>query len=333
MLGSWAADRDLRWSIVKPMNPSSIEATHLHSDIEEFLTWLLAERGRSANTLEAYRGDLLEYRAWLNGIGRDVHEALPRDVDTYARHLSERGLASSTIARKMTSVRSLHKFQFVEGRRSRDVSADFEGIKVPSGIPKPLTEDEVEKLLGSVTGDDPIALRDRSLLEFLYATGARISEVCGLDLADIDHDSGLVRLYGKGAKERIVPLGHMARRTLRIWLDSGREHLVPTHWRNRKDSTAVFLDKRGSRLGRQAAWAIVTRRGDRVGLSGHLSPHVLRHSCATHMLDHGADLRIVQEMLGHASISTTQVYTKVSQEHLLDEYRRSHPRSHVSRRS
>lgn len=318
---------------MKPKNRSSIEAAPLHSDVEEFLTWLLAERGRSANTLEAYRGDLQEYRTWLHGIGRDVDVALPRDVDTYAQHLSERGLASSTIARKMTSVRSLHRFQFVEGRRQRDVSADFEGIKVPSGIPKPLTEDEVEKLLASVTGDDPVALRDRALLEFLYATGARISEVCGLDLADVDHDSGMVRLYGKGSKERIVPLGHMARRALRIWLDNGREHLIPVRWRNRGDSTAVFIDKRGGRLGRQAAWAIVMRRGDRVGLSGHLSPHVLRHSCATHMLDHGADLRIVQEMLGHASISTTQVYTKVSQEHLLDEYRRSHPRSQVSRRS
>ena len=319
--------------LVRPKNRSSIEATPLHSDIVEFLTWLLAERGRSANTLEAYRGDLHEYRTWLTGIGRDVDDALPGDVDSYARHLSERSLASSTIARKMTSVRSLHKFQFVEGRRTKDISADFEGVKVPSGIPKPLTENEVERLLGSVTGDDPIALRDRALLEFLYATGARISEVCGLDLADIDHDSGLVRLYGKGAKERIVPLGHMARRTLRVWLDIGRESLTPTHWRNRNDSTAVFIDKRGGRLGRQAAWAIVMRRGDQIGLRNHLSPHVLRHSCATHMLDHGADLRIVQEMLGHASISTTQVYTKVSQEHLLEEYRQSHPRSQVSRRS
>lgn len=318
---------------MKPKTRSSIEGTPRHPDIDEFLAWLLAERGRSANTLDAYRGDLHEYRTWLQGIGRDVDVALSRDVDTYAKHLVERGLASSTVARKMTSVRSLHKFQFVEGRRPRDISADFEGIKVPSGIPKPLTEDDVEKLLGSVLGDDPIALRDRALLEFLYATGARISEVCGLDLADIDHESGLVRLFGKGSKERIVPLGHMARRTLRIWLDNGREHLVPIHWRNRNDSTAVFIDKRGGRLGRQAAWAIVMRRGERVGLRGHLSPHVLRHSCATHMLDHGADLRIVQEMLGHASISTTQVYTKVSQEHLLEEYRRSHPRSHVSRRS
>lgn len=318
---------------MKPKTRSSIEGTPHHPDIDEFLAWLLAERGRSANTLDAYRGDLHEYRTWLQGIGRDVDVALSRDVDTYAKHLVERGLASSTVARKMTSVRSLHKFQFVEGRRPRDISADFEGIKVPSGIPKPLTEDDVEKLLGSVLGDDPIALRDRALLEFLYATGARISEVCGLDLADIDHESGLVRLFGKGSKERIVPLGHMARRTLRIWLDNGREHLVPIHWRNRNDSTAVFIDKRGGRLGRQAAWAIVMRRGERVGLRGHLSPHVLRHSCATHMLDHGADLRIVQEMLGHASISTTQVYTKVSQEHLLEEYRRSHPRSHVSRRS
>lgn len=305
----------------------------MHRDVEEFLSWLLAERGRSANTLEAYRNDLHAYVQWLEQQGLDVESVRFQHIDSYARFLFERSLAASTIARKMTAIRSLHRFQFTEGRRPDDPSADFEGVKVPSGLPKPLTEQEVEQLIGSVTGDDPIALRDRALLEFLYATGARISEVCGLDLGDIDSDSSLVRLFGKGAKERIVPLGFMARRSLSVWLEEGRPHLVPTTWRNRDDASAIFLDKRGSRLKRQAAWAIVSRHGGKVGLTERLSPHVLRHSCATHMLDHGADLRIVQEMLGHASISTTQVYTKVSQEHLLEEYRRSHPRSQVSRRT
>lgn len=304
-----------------------------HPDVEEFLTWLLAERGRSANTLHAYRGDLEDYQQWLGRRARDVGTARPDDVESFSRALVERGLAPSTIARKMTAVRSLHRFQFVEGRRPGDVAADFEGVRVPSGIPKPLSEDEVVRLIGSVTGDDPIALRDRALIECLYATGARISELCGLNLSDLDLEAGLVRLYGKGEKERVVPLGTLAQRALRIWLDEGRHGLVPVRWRHRDDAVAVFIDRRGSRLKRQAAWAIVARHGSRVGLAGRLSPHVLRHSCATHMLDHGADLRIVQEMLGHASISTTQVYTRVSQERLVEEYRRSHPRSQVSRRT
>jgi integrase/recombinase XerD len=167
----------------------------------------------------------------------------------------------------------------------------------------------------------------------LYATGARISEVCGLSIGDLDLDAGLARLYGKGAKERLVPVGSCARRALDDWLRVGRPDLEPTRWKKRGDAEAVFLDRRGGRLSRQAAWAVVVRHGERAGLRTHLSPHVLRHSCATHMLDHGADLRIVQEMLGHASISTTQVYTKVSQERLFEQYGRAHPRASVERGS
>lgn len=307
--------------------------TGLHEDVADFLTWLVAERGRSVHTLKAYRGDLLDYRTWLQCRSRDVDSAQTSDVESYVETLRQRDLALATVARKMAAIRQLHRFQFVEGKRAEDPSADFEGVRVPSGIPKPLTEDEAERLIASVTGDDPISLRDRSLLEFLYATGARISEACGLDIADVDQEASLVRLFGKGAKERIVPLGNMAMRAMRIWLDHGRPSMTPSTWKQRSDATAIFIDSRGARLKRQAAWAIVARHGKKVGLAEKLSPHVLRHSCATHMLDHGADLRVVQEMLGHASISTTQVYTKVSQEKLLAEYRSSHPRAGVSRGS
>ena len=307
--------------------------TGLHEDVADFLTWLVAERGRSVHTLKAYRGDLLDYRTWLQCRSRDVDSAQTSDVESYVETLRQRDLAPATVARKMAAIRQLHRFQFVEGKRAEDPSADFEGVRVPSGIPKPLTEDEAERLIASVTGDDPISLRDRSLLEFLYATGARISEACGLDIADVDQEASLVRLFGKGAKERIVPLGNMAMRAMRIWLDHGRPSMTPSTWKQRSDATAIFIDSRGARLKRQAAWAIVARHGKKVGLAEKLSPHVLRHSCATHMLDHGADLRVVQEMLGHASISTTQVYTKVSQEKLLAEYRSSHPRAGVSRGS
>jgi integrase/recombinase XerD len=176
-------------------------------------------------------------------------------------------------------------------------------------------------------GEDPVSLRDRALLEFLYATGARISEACGLSLHDLDRDERVVRLFGKGSKERVVPFGRSAAAAMDEWLARGRPHMEPARWQRRGDQQAVFLNRRGGRLSRQAAWSVVRLYGERTGLADRLSPHVLRHSCATHLLDRGADLRIVQEMLGHASISTTQVYTKVSQERLWQVYRQAHPRA------
>jgi integrase/recombinase XerD len=166
------------------------------------------------------------------------------------------------------------------------------------------------------------------MLELLYATGARISEVVGLSVGDIDFDESLVRLFGKGSKERIVPYGSAAGAALDEWFSpSGRAEMVPARWKRRDDAEAVFLNQRGGRLSRQGAWLVINKYGELAGIRDHLSPHVLRHSCATHLLDHGADLRIVQEMLGHASISTTQVYTKVSQERLWEVYRSAHPRA------
>jgi integrase/recombinase XerD len=302
-------------------------------EVEEFLGWLAAERGRSINTLSAYRRDLTTYCDWLMARGTDVHRVTPSDIDRFVNDRRESGAAASSVARLMAAVRTFHRFMVAEDRRSDDPSADFEGVKVPAGIPKPLSEDEVESLIAAVSGDDAVALRDRALLELLYATGARISEVCALSLGDIDLESGMVRLYGKGSKERLVPVGSHAREAVHRWLTEGRDDLSPVRWARRGDADAVFLNNRGGRLGRQAAYAVVVRHGERAGLTSHLSPHVLRHSCATHMLDHGADLRIVQEMLGHASISTTQVYTRVSQERLFDQYRSAHPRATVGRGS
>ena len=222
----------------------------------------------------------------------------------------------------------MHRYLVTEGLRRDDPTVDLEGVRVPSGLPKPLSEADVTSLLDAVTGSDPIAMRDRALLELLYATGARISEACGLSMGDIDFDARLVRLYGKGGKERIVPFGRAAAAALDDWFSPrGRMSMVPDQWRRRSDAEAVFLNTRGGRLTRQAAWAVVRHHGRRAGLRDELSPHVLRHSCATHLLDHGADLRVVQELLGHASISTTQVYTKVSQERLFDVYRAAHPRA------
>ncbi|MGA0329516.1 MAG: site-specific tyrosine recombinase [Ilumatobacteraceae bacterium] len=304
----------------------------LPAEVEEYLVWLVAERGRSPNTVAAYRRDLRGYVEWLSGHRLDVQSVAPSDLDRFVNDRRAH-MAPASLARQMTSIRNFHRFQVAEGTRRDDPTADLDGVRVPAGLPKPLSEEDVERLIAAVVGDDPIALRDRALLEFLYATGARISEVCGLSLGDVVVESGLARLYGKGEKERLVPVGSCARRALDVWLRHGRPAMVPPHWKRRGDAEAVFLDRRRGRLGRQAAWAIVVRHGERAGLTAHLSPHVLRHSCATHMLDHGADLRIVQEMLGHASISTTQVYTKVSQERLFEQYEKAHPRADVERGS
>lgn len=296
-------------------------------EAEEFLSWMATERGRSANTLAAYRRDLLGYAAWLDRHGFTVSTVDRAALDTFVQGRRADGSAASSVARQLAAIRMLHRFLAEEGVRPDDPTADVEGVRVPAGIPHPLTEAEVETLLASVVGADPVALRDRALLEFLYATGARISEACGLSLADLDRDQRVVRVFGKGAKERVVPFGRSAAAAMDAWLADGREHLEPARWARRGDQEAVFLNTRGARLSRQAAWAVVRKYGERTGLAAKLSPHVLRHSCATHLLDHGADLRIVQEMLGHASISTTQVYTKVSQERLWQVYRQAHPRA------
>jgi integrase/recombinase XerD len=301
---------------------------------EEFLTWLAVERGRSPNTLAAYRRDLGAYVAWLDAAGLVLDAVREADVESYVASLHASSRAPSSVARALVAVRTLHRFLADEGRASADPGAFVAPPKVPQGLPKPLTEDEVRSLLDAVTGPDPVACRDRALLELLYGTGARISEACGLSLADLDLDASLVRLFGKGAKERIVPVGRFAREAMAAWLGPGGRPsvlagLTPAAAQRlgRDDAEAVFVNQRGGRLSRQGAWAIVRQYGDRVGLGERLSPHVLRHSCATHLLDHGADIRVVQELLGHASISTTQVYTKVSTERLREVYDAAHPRA------
>jgi integrase/recombinase XerD len=302
-------------------------------DVEDFLTWLAAERGRSSNTLAAYRRDLTGYWLWLVERGEGLNDVTGSDLDAYVGHLRDRGLAPSSVKRALVAVRSLHRFRSEEGLAEFDPSASIETPRVPAGLPKALTESEIDGLLAQVVGDDPVSLRDRAVLEVLYGTGARISEVCTLGIADVDLDGGLLRLFGKGSKERVVPLGRWARVALAAWLGEGaRSSMEPEQWARRGDADAVFLNQRGGRLGRQGAWAIVRKYGDAAGLGERLTPHVLRHSCATHMLDHGADIRAVQELLGHASITTTQVYTMVSNERLFAAYDAAHPRAKASRR-
>jgi integrase/recombinase XerD len=297
-------------------------------EVEDLLLWLAAEKGRSPNTLTAYRRDLRRYVAWLTARGRTVLTAEEADVVDHVAALRAEGLAAASVARALVAVRSLHRFLHDEGRTPTDPGAEVEQPRVPRGLPKALTEAQVGALLAAPVGDDPIARRDRAILEVLYGTGLRVSELVGLSLADVDLDGGLLRAFGKGSKERIVPLGGHAIRALVAWLGpGGRPEVEPARWRRRGDAEAIFLGARGGRLTRQGAWDVLRRHGRRVGLDGRLSPHVLRHSCATHMLDHGADIRAVQELLGHASIRTTQVYTLVSTERLWEVYRSAHPRA------
>lgn len=302
-------------------------------EIEEFLDWLVVERGRANNTIDAYRRDLVQYDAWLHSQGAGLAQASVSDIERFLAERAASGAAKSSMARQFSSIRMLHRFMVEEGFRRDDPAGLAEGVSKPAGIPKPLSEDEVTSLIASVSGDEPRNLRDRALLEFLYATGARVSEVCGLNLADLDMEASLVRLFGKGSKERVVPFGSVAHQALESWLSSGRTAMEPLRWRKKDDSYAVFLGGRGTRLSRQVAFQVVREAGLRAGIGREVSPHALRHTCATHLLDHGADLRIVQEMLGHASITTTQVYTRVSQERLWQVYAEAHPRARRTKKS
>jgi integrase/recombinase XerD len=248
------------------------------------------------------------------------------------------------VARAAAALRSFHRFLVEERLVESDPTAFVDAPAVPAGLPRPLTEDEVVALLDQIVGTDAVSLRDRALVELLYGTGARISEAVGLDLDRVDLDSSLVRLRGKGGRERVVPLGRFARDALGEWLSAdqrgtgrpagqagrmgaGRDALVPHRWARRADADAVFLNQRGGRLSRQGAWGIVARYGQAAGLHDRLGPHILRHTCATHMLENGADIRAVQELLGHASISTTQLYTRVSGMRLRQVFDDCHPRA------
>ena len=300
----------------------------LSIDAEEFLSWLTVERGRAELTVRAYRRDLAAYEATLATRNQTVTSATMGDVEDHLAALRASGHGPASIARAQSVVRGLHHFLVDERRSELDPTAELDGTKLPIRLPKALTEDEIGRLLATVAAGDPRSRRDRALLELLYGTGARISEAVGLDLADLAGGEGLIRLYGKGSKERIVPVGKMCAAALDDWLSPlGRGAMEPVRWRRRDDSAAVFLNLRGGRLSRQGAFGVVAGRAREAGIARAVSPHVLRHSCATHMLAHGADIRVVQELLGHVSIGTTQLYTKVSAEHLRSAYESAHPRA------
>jgi len=292
--------------------------TVLEPDVEEYLASLASERGLSRHTVSAYRRDLSQYLAFLDG-----EPTNPSQVEGFVRSLHQRGLAASSVARKTAAVRGLHRFRVTEGLADDDPTALVDAIKRARALPKALSLDDVLALLETPDLSAPAGRRDRAILEFLYATGSRVSEAAGLNLEDVDLESATAIVTGKGNKQRLVPLGGYATRAIEAYLP---DRLGIR--RSGRDSGALFLNLRGGRLSRQGLWGIVRKAADRAGISpDRVSPHVLRHSAATHMVERGADLRSVQQLLGHATITTTQVYTRVTPQHLLEVYVTSHPRS------
>ncbi len=285
----------------------------------EFLESIRSERGLAQNTAEAYRRDLMQYQDTL-----DEHPDLaPAEaVHTHLASLRNAGMKDASVARKLASIRAYHRFVIAEGYGTDDPTASIVSPKLPSALPKALAVDEVTRLIEAPDVSSALGRRDRSILEVLYATGCRVTELVNLDLHDIDFETNTAIVTGKGNKQRLVPIGSFASESIDSWLPDRLTIRKPGN-----DPGALFLTVRGNRLTRQTVWRIVERAGASVGIpSERLSPHVLRHSAATHMVEGGADLRTVQEILGHASLTTTQVYTKVSPEHLREVVITSHPR-------
>ncbi|NLT30777.1 MAG: site-specific tyrosine recombinase XerD [Propionibacterium sp.] len=299
--------------------------------VQTFLDHLVVERGLSSNTVEAYRRDLARYLDHLTRLGvTDPSAITAEQVSGFAGYAAGLGLAPSSVARAVVAVRGLHRFSVEDGTGGDDPAADVRPPRQQQRLPKALSIADVGTLLATPDATTVTGLRDAALLELLYGTGARISEIVDLDvddltrvLSDPDPNVGL-RLRGKGDKERVVPLGKFAREAVDAWLVRGRPGLAA---RATRADPALLLNARGGRLSRQSAWAVLRRAADAAGLADRVSPHTLRHSYATHLIDGGADVRVVQELLGHASVTTTQIYTLVTVDHLREVYATAHPRA------
>jgi integrase/recombinase XerD len=310
--------------------PTADDLTAVDLAARQYLDHLAIERGLASNSLASYRRDLNRYLQFLTEVGvADFGQITEGHVLAFLGRLREgdadhQPLATSSAARTVVAVRGFHRFSVLEGLAEHDPAADVRPPAPPRRLPKALSVAQVEALLRAA-GDDrtPKELRDRALLELLYGTGARISEAVGLDLDDLDRESGALRLVGKGGKERIVPVGRFALEAVEAYLVRGRAVLADRG----PGGPALFLNSRGGRLSRQSAWTVLRAAATRADLSGEISPHTLRHSYATHLLDGGADVRVVQELLGHASVTTTQIYTLVTVDSLREVYAAAHPRA------
>jgi len=305
-------------------------STPLQQSLQTYLDHLAVERGLAANTLASYRRDLRRYLDHLTA--RDVaapDQVTEADVSSFLVLLREGDadhppLAANSAARAVVAVRGLHRFLLREGTVTTDAARGVRPPPPPKRLPKAISVEDVTALLAAAGAEEtPRALRDRALLELLYGCGARISEAVGLDVDELDLGSGTVRLLGKGGKQRVVPVGSYAREAVSAYLVRGRPALAAAG----SGSPALFLNARGGRLSRQSAWTVLRATAERAGVRREISPHTLRHSFATHLLDGGADVRVVQELLGHASVTTTQVYTLVTVDRLREVYATAHPRA------
>jgi integrase/recombinase XerD len=290
----------------------------------DFLAYLEFERGLARNTLDAYRSDLLQFGRFLDQRETSALEAAAADVADFLESLAKGGSSAATIHRKSACLRSFYRHLRRDGLLDADPTATLSTPRRSRKLPHVLTRGEIEKLLAQPRGTEPAALRDRALLELMYACGLRASEAIGLELMDIDIQEGVLRARGKGSKERVVPIGQAALKALRIYLERGRPGLV-----KEAPEAHLFVNFRGGALTRQGLYKIVRRHATTAGLAERMSPHTLRHTFATHLLSGGCDLRSVQEMLGHADVATTQLYTHLSSERLKDVYFRAHPRATV----
>src|SRR3954449_4824736 len=310
-----------------PLATATTTPTAFEHLVLDFLAELEFERGLSRNTLEAYRSDLLQFGAWLAHHDADATTVQHRDLTSFLDDLAagmegRPPVAPATLQRKAACLRSFYRHLRREGTIEHDPTADLRAPKKSQKLPQVLSRDEVARLLSTPRGTSPSALRDRALLELMYACGLRASEATGLALRDIDLEAGLLRASGKGSKERIVPVGGEAIAAVRLWLERGRPKLVGL-----APEPHLFVNHRGAGLTRQGLYKIVQRHARTAGLDSKMSPHTLRHTFATHLLAGGCDLRALQEMLGHADIATTQIYTHLSAERLKDVYFAAHPRA------
>ncbi len=298
---------------------------------EQFLVHIGIERGLAKATVSAYESDLNKYVAWLqtHGIAKP-DDIAKQDVEDYIAALDADGESARSKARRLASIHEFHRFALAQHAVSADVAASVKAPKGASVLPDVLSVDEVSRLLDAAAvggSTDPVVLRDKALLEFMYATGCRVSEAVGTNLDDIDLEEKVVRLMGKGSKQRLVPLGSYARNSVVAYLNAGRGELERRSTAKVPERRALFLNKRGKRISRQSVWEIVKTAGERADITKPLHPHTLRHSFATHLIQGGADVRTVQELLGHASVTTTQIYTHVSPEALIETYLTAHPRA------
>ncbi|MDF2565510.1 MAG: Tyrosine recombinase xerC [Massilibacillus sp.] len=291
--------------------------------VDQFINYLAVDRGLAKNTLESYGRDLRQFQTYLqNGKFEDIKDSSRTTIVDYLNSLKTQGKAVSTISRNIAALKSFYQYLVKENYLEHDPAEKLETPKLEKKLPKILTIAEVEELLKQPNVRLSVGLRDKAMLELLYATGIRVSEIIALNISDVNLDMGYVKCYGKGSKERIVPLGSIAVKSVHEYINKGRSKIVRTY-----EEPALFLNHHGNRLTRQGFWKIIKKYASQANIVKEITPHTLRHSFATHLLENGADLRSVQEMLGHADISTTQIYTQVTKNPLKEVYDKTHPRA------